>query len=401
MIPNNHDFLRLSNLSMVSRLVWQNPGISRAEIANRLGLYKSSITRIIGYLVERNLIKEVGKGEAAKTGGRRPKQLVVNESFGCILGLEIQPVEYKAIISFVDGSEIARFEGEVPDRWNLENSAKMIVDDIMLKLAHIDIPVLGISFCVPGFIHPREGKIIYSLPFKIQDYPFVKKMKEHFSVPIIIENDANSCAFSHLKTGAPHENFIYFLGKFHQHPEGFAMPYSVGVGLGIVMDSSIYYGHNYASGEFLSTFRMTEEHLNNHPDNVLGQPDMALTEAWHNPSIMEEIFKEIVMNFPSMLAVLNPEKVYIGGDFIKYKDVIENEINNAQAKWENLNFFMPKINYADLDGFGGARGAIDLLTSQIFKVPSAYGEDSGEKLDWYSIFDHHEALPSPSSWRKQ
>lgn len=400
MIPNNHDFLRLSNLSMVTRLIWQNPGINRAEIAEKLGLYKSSISRIVGLLIKKNLVREVGRGASARTGGPRPKQLVINESFGCILGIEIQPREYRAITAHIDGSEIIRFEGGVEDQWDLERSAKIIVDEIMMKLSHLDMPVMGISFCVPGFINPRKGSIVYTCPFKLENYPFAEQMEKHFSVPVFIENDANSYAYSHLNKNYDDENFIYFLGKFHQHPEGFDIPYSVGVGLGIVLGSSIYYGSNYAAGEFLSTFRMTKEYFDNHPVNILGKPDTILADAWHNPEIMREIFEEVVMNIPSLLASLNPAKVFIGGDFLKYKDLMVQEIESARkrSKWEQMKFFLPEIEFTDFDGYGGARGAIDLLTSEIFQVPFAYGKARKNKLDWYTIFDSYMNMPSPNCW---
>ena len=60
------------NVSRILRLIWQHKGISRIEIANELGIDKSTVTKIISNLSEIGIISEIAQGSTGPQGGRRP-----------------------------------------------------------------------------------------------------------------------------------------------------------------------------------------------------------------------------------------------------------------------------------------------------------------------------------------
>src|SRR3712207_9391660 len=63
--------------------------ISRAEIARRTSLQRSTISEIVDTLLEEGLVEEVGAG--ASTGGRCPKLLALRASGAAALGIHIAP----------------------------------------------------------------------------------------------------------------------------------------------------------------------------------------------------------------------------------------------------------------------------------------------------------------------
>ena len=71
----------------VLRLIWQERTISRAEIARRADLSRSTVSEIVGALLPTGLVAEGGPGESL--GGRRPIMLHFEDDACCILGVEM------------------------------------------------------------------------------------------------------------------------------------------------------------------------------------------------------------------------------------------------------------------------------------------------------------------------
>jgi DNA-binding transcriptional regulator LsrR (DeoR family) len=87
----NNNFQKNANMSMAARLLWRYPGISRIDIAKKLGVYRSTISNIINALVETGVVLESRKENCSSLGGRKPLQLELNPDFGCVAGIELQP----------------------------------------------------------------------------------------------------------------------------------------------------------------------------------------------------------------------------------------------------------------------------------------------------------------------
>lgn len=403
MIPNNYDFLRLSNLSMIARLIWQRPEISRIEIAKTLGLNKSSVTRLSSYLFEKNLILETGKGVASREGGPKPKKLVINGNFACVMGIELQPEGYRAVVSSINGTPLSSCEGKFPaydDIDQFEDSVIHAVDEILSQCRDISIPILGISFAMPGIINPSKGQVLWSHPFALKDYAFVDRISSILKIPVFLENDSNAHAWGHLKQERKKQNFFYLLGKFHKRKTQGTIKYIVGIGVGVVVNNEIYHGNDYSAGEFLSAFKpLLNKNKHIGADNILGLPDSVLREAEHNPEMMNAIFTEIMLNFGLLIAMFNPESIYISGDFLKYREILEEVMKDSFQAWKSLGLALPSVELVDADHFGGARGAVRMILSQVFKIPSVYDSENKKSFDWYKIFNFLEEARSPSSWR--
>ena len=76
----NNAFQRNSNLSRVFETVWKNPNFSRIDIARKLELYRSTVSNIIGTLVDSGLICEGERGLPTEKGGRKPVFLSITTS---------------------------------------------------------------------------------------------------------------------------------------------------------------------------------------------------------------------------------------------------------------------------------------------------------------------------------
>src|SRR4030042_1329315 len=76
------------NLARVLRMVWQKKETTRIEIAQSLGLHKSTITNIINDIIAKGIVSEFATGSSGPQGGRKPIFLMLNKNYGCAAGFE-------------------------------------------------------------------------------------------------------------------------------------------------------------------------------------------------------------------------------------------------------------------------------------------------------------------------
>ena len=79
--------MRELNERIVLNLVRQAGPISRAELARRSNLSRSTVSSIIAPLLEANIVREVGAGDSQ--GGRRPIMIEFNYQSAFVIGVEL------------------------------------------------------------------------------------------------------------------------------------------------------------------------------------------------------------------------------------------------------------------------------------------------------------------------
>lgn len=96
----------------------------------------------------------------------------------------------------------------------------------------------GIGICVSGQIDFRNQIIIRAPVVRWHHYDLVQPLKEHYGVPVRLENDGNAHALGEYMYGATREKkdvIVICLGT--------------GVGGGIIIDGKILHGHRGLAGE--------------------------------------------------------------------------------------------------------------------------------------------------------
>jgi len=202
----NNTFQRNSNLSRVFETVWKNQNFSRIDIARKLELYRSTVSNIIGTLVDSGLICEGERGEPTEKGGRKPVFLSVNPDFGSIIGIEIQLDYYHVTVVTFDGKSIFEDFGRTPVNPLLiekpEELFVYMVDSILMSIQEDvnDNPLhpLAISIGIPGIIDVDKGIIKRSEPFRLNDFDYASVLGKRYGIPLFIENDARCCSWLQL-----------------------------------------------------------------------------------------------------------------------------------------------------------------------------------------------------------
>ena len=159
------------NVMRILRLIYLEKKISRVDIASRLAMDKSTVTKITSELCTKNLIREAEVGNSGPQGGRKPVFLELNGQYAAIGGIEINSEHFYALILNLSGNLIFEYTEKInPDEYlkiGFMGFFKKALSVIKKHAEKINIRLLGIGVGVPSLVDYAEGKIINSIPLMI------------------------------------------------------------------------------------------------------------------------------------------------------------------------------------------------------------------------------------------
>ncbi|KGE73598.1 ROK family transcriptional regulator [Spirochaeta lutea] len=310
MQATNQTFQKMYNRALVLRHVRRNERISRVDLSRALGLKKSSISNIVAELLEAGIISEREQGESSASGGRKPIFLEVNRQFCGFLGIEVQPNRYNAVFLDLAGRVLFQREGKVSTyRDGFEPSLEKIYEELAPLAEQTGLPVAGICLGVPGYVHPADGTILYSIPHGLENWR-VSPRAQPWDVPVYVENDANCCAWGelmvHPNSGAV--DFLSVLMEFQEENPRLQQDIGISTGFGVVINGSLYYGQAFNSGEFKSALWTRNN------KSQVGIPDEQLLGIRENQDILDDYLTELLMNLSPIVSVMSPQRVVLCGD---------------------------------------------------------------------------------------
>jgi len=202
--------------------------------------------------------------------------------------------------------------------------------------------IVGVGVGVPAFLDLPKGIVVEAVNLGWYDVPLKENLERLWTVPVIVDNDANAAALGEMWNGA---------GKGALHL--ICLTLGTGIGGGIIINGDIYQGANGCAGE---VGHMTVKHHNGRHCNcgrkgcleteasataivldaleqVKGMSAGSLKEeydktgtmtaksvvqlAQHGDSVCKEIIVKVGCTLGNALAqmcfLLNPEMIVIGG----------------------------------------------------------------------------------------
>jgi len=362
---------RVLNTSRVLRDIWINQEISRIQIAKNLDLDKSTISGIVAELLKISVIKETSVGVAGPQGGRKPVYLTLNETYGCVLGLELRPEAYTAVAVDLEGSIIySKFELIQISGANFVDRFFEINARLREEVERTNLPLLGVGVGLAGVVNPVKGTIRYSIPLQIENhFDFQKLIAEQYDLPLFLENDANACAWGEL---AFHrlknlQDFLFLLVEFRDIRDRTRFHEKTAVGIGIVINGRVHYGHHYSAGEFRSVFCGPE---------CKGQFSFTDEEAFRieeDPEILQRFIRELSKNIALMVNTFNHSHVFLGGDIERHKKEIQPVLKEAiQSNWPYPDSVPCAIRFSSLGDRAVAYGAAGMVLHHLFSDAVVY-----------------------------
>jgi predicted NBD/HSP70 family sugar kinase len=350
------------------REIWTRRETTRVEIARELGLDKSTISHAVNDLIEQGIIIETSEGTSGPQGGRKPVFITLNKQYGCVLGVEFRPESYTAVAVDLEG-EICLTVTEKIKTHHADLTQLLVntLEHLEKVMENKGIELLGIGVGISGVVNAQEGIVKYSAPLGIEsDYHFHELVASHFSIPVYIDNDANACVWGELAFHRRKElsDFIFLLLEFRDFdPNEDILCNRISVGMGLVINGIVHYGHQYSAGEFRSLFRKNDS---------VGQ--FSLNEDEHrrvleDPEVFERFLTELSAHVGLIVNTFNLSHVILGGAFEQLGDhvidVLESEI---KSNWPYPYPYQVKQNiwYSSFGDRAVAYGAAGMVLNTLF-----------------------------------
>jgi predicted NBD/HSP70 family sugar kinase len=243
--PANQRAVRRHNLGVVLRHVVEHGPQSRARIAQRTGLNKSTVSSLVTELIEIGVLLERGTEHTGTVG--RPGLVVDVAGAGAAgVGLEVRADSLAVLATDLAGGE-CHHAHEVAD--NRESAPETVMDRLaamtlaaLAALAAQGVAATGVTVALPGLVDPAAGVLLLAANLQWEDLPVVEMLMERLDapgLPVTVDNEANLAAIAEQREGAGRglAHFVHVSGD-------------VGIGAGIVLGGELFRGAHGFGGEF-------------------------------------------------------------------------------------------------------------------------------------------------------
>ncbi len=226
---------------------------SRAELARRTGLSRTTVSSLVGDLVREGLVAErpARPAAAGAQGGRPPVLVSLERRAGAAVGVDFGKSHVTVAVADLGHTVLAEQRRELPgdhrSATGLDFAAELV--DAALAEAAVDRNlVLGVGMGLPGPIEAATGTVGSSaiLPGWV-GVAAARALSERLGLPVAVDNDANLGVRAERVWGAAAgvDDVIY-------------LKLATGIGAGLILGGRLYAGVGGTAGEIGHT--IIDEH---------------------------------------------------------------------------------------------------------------------------------------------
>lgn len=236
-LTGNQQLVKQINKTLVLETILHEAPISRADISQKVGLNKGTVSSLVNELLEDQLIYESGPGQSS--GGRRPVILLFNDKAGFSIGIDLGVNYILGVLTDLRGNIIVEVNKKLTVRSYevVIEILKSVISDLINAAPQSHYGIVGIGIGVPGLVN-NDGEILVAPNLGWKNINLREEIENCFDIPVVIENEANAGAYGEKLYGAGKENDnILYISA------------GIGIGIGIILNGELFYGMNGFSGE--------------------------------------------------------------------------------------------------------------------------------------------------------
>jgi predicted NBD/HSP70 family sugar kinase len=234
--------MRSVNAIRLLTLVREHGPVSRAALARLSELSKPTVSEQIGRLVEFGAVIEIGKGDAAGSGGKRPTMVAFHANAGRVAGIAIGLDGTTVALADLRGRITVRNDirdGGTRQPGRLLARIESAIEVLMRSDAGRPIALRAIGVGVPGRVDCTAGTVLEAGNLDgWTDVDVRGQLQRAFDCPVLVDNDVNVALLAELRQGAARSAataVIVRVGK--------------GIGSAVAMNGRIHHGSHWAAGE--------------------------------------------------------------------------------------------------------------------------------------------------------
>lgn len=216
----------------------KNGNCTIADLCAELGLSTPKINNILNELINEGLVKDFGKLQSR--GGRKPNIYGLVMESGYFLGVDVKKSHLNIGLTDLQ-KNLVHVKANIP--YSLNNSEESLnqlcelINNFIKEAPVKREKILGAGLNLSGRINYSTG-YSYSF-FHFNEEPLSRVIERNIGMRIFLENDSRAMAFGEFSAGVVYEEEnVLFLN----------MDY--GMGIGIMINSQLYYGKSGFAGEF-------------------------------------------------------------------------------------------------------------------------------------------------------
>ena len=227
---------RKINRQIALTLLRRHQPMSRADLARRSGLQRSTVSAIVDQLIDEGWVTEGAIGRVPR--GRRPRFLHLNAERAGIIGVDLRPETTTVGLAGLDARFVLQTVWPTPrepEQFIIELSRSIDT----LRSAHPRIVCEGAGVSLPGRVD-ASGNLIFAPNLGWRDVNLKTKIEEAIGLPVVLENAANACALAELWFGHHPDHLKHLI----------AIAVSEGLGVGLLLNGQLVHGAHAMGGEF-------------------------------------------------------------------------------------------------------------------------------------------------------
>ena len=385
------------NKQIALTLIRTHQPISRADLARLMETNRANVTFLVNELLDDKLVREGAQG-SQKVRGRKPTFLYLNSQKNLAVAVDVRASRTYMMITDSIGKQM----GDIisfPTSLDPDNLVRDLGNHVRQALADIseDTTCDGIGIVIPGVFDRKSGIVLHAPTLRWRNVNLFEPLEREFEgIEIHLENSGKACALSQI---------------WSTHGDGSALndlvfvSVSDGVGVGVVINGELVRGKHNTAGEF--------GHV---PLSIDGPPcSCGSNGCWEayisNPATLSRYFGRSVTNrqpqtfdvadftiedliirargmdskalmalystarylglgLASIINVVDPSRIYIGGEITEAWDLIESPVREA-IKERTFTSDLGKISIGIVPAieYPRLRGAAALVTAPAFAAP--------------------------------
>jgi N-acetylglucosamine repressor len=230
-----HQQTRTFNQQLVLRAAYDHSPTSRADIARLTGLTRTSVSDLVGQLIDDGLVEETGRGSS--TGGKAPIMLSFVPDGRHVIGLDLGEGTFSGALVNLRGEVLRSLRRPLDDR-DGEDALELVHELVDALRADSQRPLLGVGIGAPGLIDTSTGTVRWAAHLDWSRLRLGPLVETRHQLPVVVANDSQSAALAELtffRRPRPQNLIVVRVGR--------------GIGAGIIVNRQLFQGDGFGAGE--------------------------------------------------------------------------------------------------------------------------------------------------------